>query len=109
MRLRLVVPAVAAMIGLAVPAHADSADDDANFLAALKNAGISYSNADRAVAAGKTVCDQLGNGAKATDLVKQLTDVNPGFTANGAVKFAGIAASVYCPQQLVGSGGGGGT
>lgn len=97
------------MIGLAVPAHADPADDDATFLAALKNAGINYSNADRAVAAGKSVCDQLANGTKAPDLVKQLTDVNPGFTENGAVKFAGIAATVYCPQQLTDSGGGGGT
>ncbi|WP_372506481.1 DUF732 domain-containing protein [Mycobacterium noviomagense] len=100
MRVLLLISSVAAVIVLAVPAHADPSGDDATFLASLNQAGITYTNPDRAIGAGKAVCDQLANGAKAPDLVKQLTDVNPGFTGNGAIKFAGIAASVYCPDQL---------
>jgi hypothetical protein len=97
--IRLIL-SVVAVIGLAVPAYADPSGDDATFLHALSQAGITYTNSDRAIAAGRAVCDQLANGAKAPDLVKQLTDVNPGFSGNGAIKFAGIAASVYCPDQL---------
>jgi hypothetical protein len=106
MRLLLLVSGIVAMIGLAVPVHADSGGDDANFIAALNSAGISYTSPDRAVAAGKAVCDQLDNGANTMDIVKQLTDVNPGFKANGAIKFAGIAATVYCPDQLADKAGG---
>ena len=109
MRLLLVVPGVAAMIGLAVPAHADPAGDVASFLAALKSAGITYSNAAKAFAAGKAVCTEMDNGTTAPDVVKQLTASNPGFTVEKAERFTGIAASVYCPQHLAGSSGGGGS
>lgn len=97
------------MIGLAVPAHADPAGDDASFLAALKNAGITYNNADKAVASGRTVCTEMDKGTTAPDVVKQLTEANPGFTVQNAERFVGIAASIYCPQHIAGSSGGGGS
>ncbi|MBS4730213.1 DUF732 domain-containing protein [Mycobacterium sp. SM1] len=100
MRFVVVVSSAIAAIGVAAPAYADPDGDDASFLAALKQAGITYASPDRAISAGKAVCDQLSDGATAPDLVHQLTSVNPGFTGNGAIKFAGIAASVYCPAQL---------
>jgi hypothetical protein len=101
-RLLLVVPGVAAMIGLAVQAHADPADEDATFLAALKNAGIPYRNADKAVAVGRAFCEHMDHDQTAPDVVNQLTVANPGISLENATTFAGIAVSVYCPQHLAG-------
>ena len=96
------------MIGLAVQAHADPAGEDATFLAALKNAGVPYRDADKAVAVGKAFCAQMNHGNTAPDVVKQLTDANPGISLENATTFAGIAVSVYCPRHLSGSNGAGG-
>jgi hypothetical protein len=104
-----VATGVAAMIGLAAPAYGDPAGDDASFLAALKDAGITYSNADKAVASGKTVCTEMDNGTTAPDVVKQLTDANPGFSVQNAERFVGIAASIYCPQHIAGGSGAAGS
>ncbi|WP_246216799.1 DUF732 domain-containing protein [Mycobacterium botniense] len=94
-----------AVAGLAVPAHADPAEDDANFLAMLKNAGITYNNAGRAVTAGRTVCQLINSGTAPADVVTQLTNANPGFKTENALTFTGIAARVYCPGRLKDSGG----
>ena len=102
MKLASVLLIVPAAISLAVPAHADPSGGDTDFFAALKQAGISYSDPDKVVAAGKGICDQVDHGQSATDVVNNLTDANPGFTTNGAVKFAVIAATAYCPHQLSG-------
>lgn len=83
---------------LAIPAHADS-DDDA-FLAALTRAGISYKNPERAVTAGQKVCDLAKSGTSQLDIVRDIRDLNPGFTMASAAKFAQGAASVYCPERL---------
>ncbi|MDI3314484.1 MAG: DUF732 domain-containing protein [Mycobacterium sp.] len=74
----------------------------------LKDAGITYSNATKVVAAGKAVCMEMDNGTSAPDVVKQLTEANPGFMVHNAERFVGIAASVYCPQHIATSSGGGG-
>jgi hypothetical protein len=89
---------VAAAIVLAAPAHADG-DDDA-FLAALTKAGITYKNADKAVSAGQKVCDLASGGTSQTEILRQVRDVNPGFTMASAAKFVQAAASVYCPDRL---------
>ncbi|MBS4730048.1 DUF732 domain-containing protein [Mycobacterium sp. SM1] len=94
MRLPLVALGVAALIGLAVPVRADPAGDDARFLAALNDAGITYTNADKAVAAGKAVCMKMDDGTAAPDVVKQLTEANPGFMVQKAEKFGSSDASV---------------
>lgn len=101
----LSVPAVVAMVGLAAPAHADPSGVDAQFLAALKQAGITYASADQAVEAGKTACQLLDQGQSDVDVVKGVRDLNPGFTIPGAAKFTAIAASAYCPQYVSGGGG----
>ena len=95
---------MAAMIGSAVPAHADVDSNDQNFLAALNKAGITSSSPEQAVTAGKTVCQMMGDGTTNADLVKQLTQQNPGFSVDSAAKFAAIAASAYCPDRLNGGG-----
>jgi hypothetical protein len=101
MRLRVMALLVAAMIALAVPARAD--DSDQAFLADLDNAGIHYSDPDQAVTAGKTVCSLKDNGMTNDDLVKNLTEQNPGFAEEKAAKFATIATNDFCPQDAGGA------
>lgn len=112
MNLRLTLIGVASAIGLAVPAHADpSAADQANaeevtaisnagFLDSLEAAGITYSNPDQVVAAGRAVCGLVGRGEPGLEVIADLRSNNPGVTTDGAAKFAAIAAHAYCPQQL---------
>lgn len=98
---RLPVLAVAvAVIVLAAPAQADPDPQDAQFIAALKQTGITYTNPDKAVAAAKEVCALMGAGESGAAVVQQMTRLNPGFAEAGAQKFAAIAASVYCPQYV---------
>lgn len=87
-----------ALVGLAVPAHADS-DDDA-FLAALNKAGITYQNPDRAIKAGQKVCDLANSGTTELDIIRDVHDLNPAFTTAKAALFVQAAASVYCPYRL---------
>ncbi|WP_076063809.1 DUF732 domain-containing protein [Mycobacterium sp. IS-1264] len=95
---------VATMVAMAAPAHADNTDGgngtDQAFLAALNQAGLTYQDPDRAVAAGKKVCDLVNGGMAAVDVVKNLEQYNPGFAGDGAAKFTGIAAEAYCPAAL---------
>jgi hypothetical protein len=107
MRLLRLLAGGAAMIGLAVPAHADP-KVDAAFLSALTKAGITYNSGIQAVEAGKTACELMDEGQPEIDVVNKVVELNPGFTISGAAKFTAIAASAYCPQHLnrVGSGGG---
>jgi Protein of unknown function (DUF732) len=105
MRLRLVLPIVAATIALAAPAHAD--DSDQAFLADLDKAGIQYSDPDQAVAAGKMVCSLADNGMTHDDVVRYVTEHNPGFAEENAPEFTTIARTDYCPQAHVEHGYGG--
>lgn len=100
MKLTLAMLSAVTMAGLAVPAHADTASDDAAFLASLRQAGITYTNPDQAIAAAKAVCGLVANGESGLQVLKDLKSTNPGFTTDGAAQFAGIAANAYCPQQL---------
>jgi hypothetical protein len=105
MRIRLMLPVVAAAIALAAPARAD--DTDQAFLADLDKAGIHYASSDQAVTAGKTVCSlKQDNDMSDDDVVKNLIDQNPGFAEAKATKFATIATNAYCPQGAGGGGGG---
>jgi hypothetical protein len=99
-----VVIGVAATIGFAATAHADPPPvpdgDDAGFLGALHQAGISYSSPDAAVASGRAVCTCLNNGESGLELIHDVKSHNPGFDMESASNFAMIAAKFYCPQQL---------
>ncbi|OHV00360.1 DUF732 domain-containing protein [Mycobacterium talmoniae] len=98
-RLLLLVSA-AAMVGLAVPAHADTTGDDAAFLAALDQAGLSHRGAGQAIAAGQAVCKLMDGGLTPLDTVNAVRSTNPGFTMESAAKFTAISANAYCPNHL---------
>jgi uncharacterized protein DUF732 len=103
MRMLLAVLGVATAIGLAAPAYGDPGDnggDDAGFLSALRQVGITYHSPDQAVAAGKTVCMCLNNGESGLELVHDVETRNPGFDMESASDFAMISAKFYCPHQL---------
>ncbi|MEE2855494.1 MAG: DUF732 domain-containing protein [Actinomycetota bacterium] len=93
-----------ALVGMAIPAHADP-DDDA-FLTALNKAGISYQNPDRAIKAGQKVCDLANSGTSEADIIKDLHEFNPAVTMGKAALFVQAAASAYCPDRLASSDGG---
>ncbi len=104
MRLLLAIVGIAAAIGFAAPACADPSPvpsgDDAGFLAALHQAGISYSSPNAAVASGRAVCTCLNNGESGLELVHDVKSRNPGFDMESASNFAMISAKFYCPHQL---------
>jgi hypothetical protein len=100
MRLVLLAAGAAVLIGTAAPAYADPSGKDQAFLVALSQAGLSYLSPDRAIAAGKSVCDLADGGMSGEEIVKDLQERNPGFQGDGAAKFTAIAASAYCPEQL---------
>ena len=100
MRLALLLAAAAVVIGTAAPASADADNKDKAFLTSLDQAGLTFMNPDRAVSAGKTVCDLEKSGMTGADIVQNLQDRNPGFHGDGAAKFAALAAQSYCPEAL---------
>jgi Protein of unknown function (DUF732) len=100
MRPALFLASAAVVIATAAPAHADLDGKDQAFLTTLSQAGLTYLNPERAVAAAKDVCDLANGGMTGEEIVKNLQDRNPGFQGQGAAKFTAIAASAYCPEQL---------
>jgi len=104
MRTLLALVGVSAAIALSAPAHAGPPPipngDDAGFLAALRQAGISYASPGAAVSAGRAVCSCLNNGESGLALIHDVKTHNPGFSMDSASNFAMIAAKFYCPQQL---------
>jgi hypothetical protein len=104
MRLLVVLASLAAIIGLAVPVQADPGSTDpgldASFLDSLNKAGISYRSGPAAIAAARTACDLMDKGEAEIEVIKTVTELNPGFGFPGATKFTAIASSAYCPQYL---------
>jgi hypothetical protein len=107
MRLSLALAAVATMVCLAVPALADPPDPappdpaaDSNFIASLKNAGMTFRKESDAVAAGRLACDMMNSGTSEQDVVTKLSALNPGLNTGGAMKFAALASTAYCPDYL---------
>jgi len=88
---------LAAVIGTAVPAHADSTDDQ--FLAALGPAGINFDDPAKAVAAGKSVCTMANSSSmRMVNVVMAIHNSNPGLTFDKAAEFTRIADNAYCPD-----------
>jgi hypothetical protein len=114
MRLFLALASVAAIIGLAAPAPADPSDPsdpsnttipadpaaDAHFIDSLSKAGMTFRNGSDAVAAGRLACDMMNSGTSEQDVVSKLSMLNPGLNSGGAMKFAALASSAYCPDYL---------
>jgi hypothetical protein len=105
MKLLLAVFGVSVMVGLAAPAYGDPIPDpldgdDAGFLAALHQVGISYGDPAQVITSGKAVCTCLNNGESGLELVHDVKTHNPGMDMENASNFAMIAAKFYCPHQL---------
>jgi hypothetical protein len=109
MRRLLLVLSTAAVLACTVPAHAVADSTDDSFIASLDKAGITFNKRDQAVTAGRYVCELVGKGTKASEVVQDLRDANPKFTLDAATRFVGIAANAYCPDQLSPVGNQGGT
>ncbi|SON62971.1 hypothetical protein MSIMFI_04501 [Mycobacterium simulans] len=104
MRRLLALLGVFAMIGLAAPAYADPDDngggDDAGFLAALRQVGITYGSPAQAIGSAKAVCGCLDNGETGLELVNDVKTRNPGLDMDAAAQFALISSKYYCPHHL---------
>jgi Protein of unknown function (DUF732) len=100
MRLLVALASVAAVISFAAKAQADPSASDATFIAALKNAGITYQNPTDAVAIGRRACELMGQGHAEADVIKSMTQANPGLTDDVATRFTHIAEATYCPQHF---------
>jgi Protein of unknown function (DUF732) len=103
MRMQLALLGVAAVIGLAAPAHADpdqTGGDDVGFLAALQRSDIGFANPAQAITSAKAVCACLDNGESGLEVIHDLKTHNPAITMEHASNFAVLAAKFYCPQQL---------
>jgi uncharacterized protein DUF732 len=111
MRLPLMLATAAAVIGLAVPALADPGDPppgpvpddpaaDARFLDSLQSAGMTFRSGPDAVAAGRMACNMMISGRSEKDVVNELSMRNPGLNSGGAMRFAALASSTYCPDYL---------
>jgi hypothetical protein len=104
MRVFLALAGFAAVLGLAAPAYADEGSNvDADFLDALKFAGITYQDPAAAISAGKSVCELEDTGSTEDEILGNLQQRN-GFTDNGAAKFTVIAVGAYCPKYITGEG-----
>jgi hypothetical protein len=111
MRLLPALAGLAVTNGLAIPAQADPGDPppgpvpdnpaaDAAFLDSLNKAGMTYRSGPDAVAAGRMACNMMISGRSEKDVVDELSMRNPGLNAGGAMRFAALASSAYCPQYL---------
>ena len=97
------------MIGVAAPAYADDGDggdisNDKDFLAELRQVGLTYQDPDNAVAAAKSVCQLVDDGKSATEIITELRNRNPSFQGAAAAKFTALAAAHYCPEYMSGGG-----
>lgn len=68
----------ATMIGLAAPGKADPTGDDAAFLAALDQAGITYADPGHAITAAKAMCGLCANGVTGLQLSRTCGTTIPG-------------------------------
>jgi Protein of unknown function (DUF732) len=100
MRLLVALAGFVAAIGLAAPAQADP---DGDFLAGLNNAGITYQSGPDAIGIGRRACDLMDQGHPPADVIKAMTDQNPGFTNDGAARFLEVAENTLCPQHIGGA------
>lgn len=100
MKRLLILLSAAAVVGLAAPAYADTSGEDAAFLTALNQAGLTHRGDGQAVAAGRAVCDLMNGGLTPMDTVAAVQSTNPGFTLAHAAKFTAISASTFCPEHL---------
>ncbi|BBZ22257.1 DUF732 domain-containing protein [Mycolicibacter hiberniae] len=104
MRIRTALMTVIGGVCLAAPAYAEPGDADTALLTSLQAAGITYTNADQVIVTAKLVCELIAEGKPSPQVLEGLKSRNPGLTTEHGAQFVGIAAQVYCPDQLVRNG-----
>lgn len=107
MKIRAALFGALGCVCLAAPAHAEPSapaeltDTDNTFLVSLQAAGITYKSPDQAINAARVVCGLIADGKPSPKVLEGLKANNPGLTTEHGSQFVGIAAQVYCPDQLV--------
>jgi hypothetical protein len=94
MRLLVVLASFSAVIGLAVPAHADAG----GYLAELDKAGVSYSDPTDATNAGLSICHGLETGDSFDTAIDSETAT--GYSAHDAGFIVGAAVENLCPDLV---------
>jgi hypothetical protein len=94
MRLLVVLASFSALIGLAVPAHADAG----GYLAELDQAGVSYRDPTDATNAGLSICQGLQKGDSFDTAVDSETAA--GYSGHDAGLIVGAAVKNLCPDLL---------
>ena len=61
---------------------------------------MTYRSGADAVAAGRMACNMMISGRSEKDVVDELSMRNPGLNGGGAMRFAALASSTYCPDYL---------
>ncbi|MGB8504154.1 DUF732 domain-containing protein [Mycobacterium sp.] len=91
---------VAAAMGLAAPAQADTTTTTDTFLDALTSAGLDNVVSGDAVALGQSICPMLADtGQNTADVASKVADVG-GMSLGPATMFTGIAISMWCPGAI---------
>jgi hypothetical protein len=90
----LVLASFSALIGLAVPAHADAGD----YLAELDRAGVSYSDPTDATNAGLSICQRLEKGDSFDTAIDSETAA--GYSEHDAGFIVGAAVKNLCPNLV---------
>jgi len=93
-RLLVVLASFSALIGLAVPAHADAG----GYLAELDRAGVSYSDPTDATNAGLSICQRLDKGDSFDTAIASETAA--GYSEHDAGFIVGAAVENLCPDLV---------
>ena len=86
-------------------AHADPADADAKFLAALGSEGITFASPEVMVAAGHVACTQLDQGETPAQVAQDVMNnkdvlTSSNLDAHHAGFVVGASIAAYCPEHL---------
>ena len=89
----------------AATAHADPADVDAKFLAALSSHGITYGSPEVMIAAGHVACTELDQGETLAQVAQDVMNNKDVLTSSNldafhAGFFVGASISAYCPKYV---------
>ncbi len=84
--------------------HADPADIDAHFLAALSSHGITYSSPEVMIAAGQVACTELDRGETPTTVAQDVMNNKDVLTSSNLDAyhsgfFVGASIAAYCPEH----------
>jgi Protein of unknown function (DUF732) len=94
----VLVVALLGPLGVAAStAHADPANVDERFLAALTSHGITFTSSEVGIAAGHLACDKLDGGETPTQVAQDVMN-SSNLDAFHAGYFVGASIGAYCPK-----------